>query len=155
MSKNIPQPAAPAARQEAFFYGQVNGGFEPRQLYALDDQTVTLETAIKAETGLNDPFIETYAELVTYTLALMFNWREDVPDDFKRLEDWWRLKESGQSSGVCYLYCREHVPMQLIRDWRRAVSNSIKNWKPPEEKPKAELTPEELADPNFSSAGQP
>lgn len=146
----------------AFFYGMVTGEFVSYRTYDSDMQTQQLALALRSNEPEDypvDDFIAAYAECVTYTESLEFNWHEDTPPDVRALETFWQMVVRGEAPIACFAYFKSHVATNTIlarrkslkagmAGWSEAKREALKIWEPPTEwKLEDELEEHEKADP--------
>jgi len=137
-------------KKQAFLYGIATGEFAAYRTYghmlAIDETAQKLNT----ETRREDSLVYRYAEIVTLTVHLNFDWEKypDIPEEFYALETWWEMRKSGASEVEAFKYYTDNVPHNITTLLSDAIAEALKMWTPPETAPESELTEEQLADPN-------
>ena len=120
---------------KSFFYGQVTVKIFDMETLERDADLYAIIRQIKTDTGLNDGnFGYEFAQRISYTDEMSFNWHPSVPPQYKTLETLWEMLKSGVPVAECYAYSRKEVPQFLSAEWQNAVDAAHKIWTPPEEK---------------------
>lgn len=138
----------------SFFYDQVKATFLPFETYEIDAKAVELADALKARLKkMKMPYDGSYAlcELFVYTVDLEFNWKDDCPEEYRALEEWWSRVKSTEDFVGNFLFFAKSVHNQMIESWWEAKKRAHAIWKPVEEKSPDDQSEEEKSDPNSQS----
>jgi len=153
----------------------VTGEFAAYRTYDTDLQSQALARRLCEYEGVDSistddqgrrVYIELYADCITLTQSLIFDWHEDTPDDIQGLEQLWNMVIGMRTPEECFAFFKERIGNHIlygrtasrslpdgVAGWRQALYEALVVWTPPPEwKLEAELTPEEAADPFSGNA---
>lgn len=145
-----------------FLHGMVTGTFIANRTYGQDVQAMELENQLIAAypKGVRY-FFRSYAEVLTYTTELKFEWHEDVPASWRALEEFWGMIAKGLPLTESFDFYSGHVSNAVLMGdtkkaatkhklvaWADAMEDAHKVWVPKEWLLESELSPEDKADPS-------
>lgn len=107
-----------------------------------------LAEMLKTLSGYNTGTVnELYAEIVTFTKSMSFDWSiyDDIPEEYKAVEEWWNMVESNKPDVDTFLYFIDNVPSPVAIELVNGVVKGQKVWVP---KVQQDSKGEKDADPN-------
>lgn len=123
----IPQDA----KRELFFYSMIAVDVFGFRNVERDALMVALAARLEEETGRQDgSFTMSYAERVTYTIGMYFDYDQDTPQEYRNIETWWNMVNSGTDPSECYVYYVINVPNFQTNMYGEAVDKAHMIWKP-------------------------
>lgn len=134
-------------KTEVFLHDMVSGEFVAFRTYDTLRAVEELTERLRAETGRDEDFLERYADLVTNTRSLTFNWEPGVPEEFEALEVLWKMRQQHVPEAECVTFCASSLSTVAIAEWSRALVRALRIWTPLDSRPEAQLTAEEAKDP--------
>lgn len=149
----------------SFFYDQITAEFAAQRTYDLDWQSEALAVELRTHREHErDLYIVQYADCVTYTQKLKFNWHQDIPAEYRQFEEFWKRVQRGLPAVDCFDYFAAQISNHILMGsrgwidegnrigqtigWNDALVQAVRIWVPPETKPVEDLSDEERADPN-------
>lgn len=130
-------------KRQTFLHGMVAADIFKFRNVERDSKAVALANQLREQAGRDDgAFYVFYAQRMIYTDALHFSWHPEAPLEFKNLEKWWNMVQSGESELECYLFYVGNISNPVSNEWQTAVEAAHTIWKPPQE------TNKESDDPN-------
>jgi hypothetical protein len=118
----------------SFFYGMISADIFSFRNVKRDADTFSLVSKLRELTGRDDGgFMALYAQRLSYTDNLEFNWgeeTEDIPADILAFEEFWKMYKQGEDAAVCYDYYINNIRNHIGNEWQDAVNEAHKIWKP-------------------------
>lgn len=135
-------------KRESFLYNMVAADFFPYRNLERDSRAMSLANKLREEIGRDDgAFYMFYANRITYTVSMTFDWHDESPPEFLALETFWNMVQKGEPDTDCYMYYISNVSNPVSNQWQDALEEAHTIWKPPVEKLSKD-DEKEITDPN-------
>lgn len=128
-------PVASDCKRKLLFYNMIALDVFGYRTIKRDSYAIGLENNIADTLNIKKGVAtELYAELSTYIDNMQFAFTPDVPDEYRKIEEWWNKVSGGIDPVECYLFFSDSVPNYMTNFIREAIDSAHEIWKPTEEK---------------------
>lgn len=131
----VEKPSLPSVNKVnnrvSFFYDMIAADVFRFRNIERDSAMISLANRIQEETGREDGgLFLSYAERIVYVDEMYFLFTDDVPEEYRNIETWWKMVQAGNDPSECYVWYLTNIPNAITNLFADAVDSAHTIWKP-------------------------